>query len=233
MAKYTTEIRTIVASGKNIFSDYPIFDEKYRPILEQKIIDHYYFREIGFETYAQFKHFLKDKMNRIMPYYNQLYGSEHLITKDDYMINLNTKEKHTRTISNDNTGESKTVSSGSNKSTSEGSGTNHSEGTGRNKFSDTPQAMLDGKDYATNLTDTEDESNQTSTSQGSATSTDSAIGEFTNSGQSKTTEEYITEMSGGGGMRYNADILMEWRKSFLNIDQQIIDELTDLFMNIY
>ena len=229
MAKYTTEIRTIVASGINIFSDYPIFDEKYRPILEQKIIDHYYFREIGLETVGQFRHFLKDKMNRIMPYYNQLYGSEHLITKDDYMINLNTKEKHTRTVANENTGESTSESTGTNTSTSEG--TAHSEGTGRNIFSDTPQAKLAGGDYATNLTDTEDYSDQTST--GKADSTDTAKGEFTNFGTSKTTEEYITEMTGGGGMRYNADILMEWRKSFLNIDQRIIDELNDLFMNIY
>jgi hypothetical protein len=26
---------------------------------------------------------------------------------------------------------------------------------------------------------------------------------------------------------------MEWRKSFINIDQMVIDELQDLFMNIY
>ena len=48
MAKYTTQIKTIVESGTPIFDfDYPIFDPLYRPVLEQKIINHYYFREIG------------------------------------------------------------------------------------------------------------------------------------------------------------------------------------------
>jgi hypothetical protein len=211
MSKYTTQLRYIVESGVNIFDfDYPIFDEKYRGVLETKIINKYYFREIGHETLGQFKHYLKTRLNEIMPYYNQLYDSEGLITKDDYYINLNTTEKHTRTVDQTSEGESKS------------SGVSTTSNDGKNVFSDTPQsAMADTDKYATTVTkDTE------------STVSDSS-GDMTSSGTAKTIEEYTTEMLGGGGMRYNADILMEWRKSFLNIDKQICDELNDLFMCVY
>lgn len=218
MAKYTTQIKSVVEMGVDIFDfDYPIFDEKYRPVLEKKIIDHYYFREIGLETVGQFKWFLKDKLNRIMPYYNQLYTTEGLISKDDYWINLNMKEVHTREVEQNQESSSSAVSS--TKGSSSGSGT------GKNVFSDTPQAALQGKDYATNMTEDEN-TNTVEDSQDNDTS-------GSTSGTATTKETFTITQDGGGGLRYNADILMEWRKSFLNIDQQIIDELRDLFMNIY
>lgn len=99
MAKYTTQIKSvcesfsgldfsdplvthrydkvIAASRANIFNfNYPIFSESYRPVLETKILKHFYFREIAFETFGQFKLYLDDKLNIIMPYYNKLYESE-------------------------------------------------------------------------------------------------------------------------------------------------------------
>ena len=49
MSKYTIELRELVGRGYGLaLSDYPIFDERHRASLNQKIIDHYYFREIGF-----------------------------------------------------------------------------------------------------------------------------------------------------------------------------------------
>ena len=71
MSKYTTEVRFICehyagldesegyanveeiierARPKVFDFDYPIFDSSYKPILETKILKHYYTREIGFET---------------------------------------------------------------------------------------------------------------------------------------------------------------------------------------
>ena len=97
MSKYTTELRYVceVESGlvdsegfnsintildncrANIFNfDYPIFDETYRPVLEKKILKHYYTREICAETVGLWKHFLDARLNDIMPYYNKLYESE-------------------------------------------------------------------------------------------------------------------------------------------------------------
>lgn len=97
MSKYTTEVRficenyagysestgydnidnVIAESRSKIFDfDYPIFDEAYRPVLESKILYHYYTREICEETVGLWKLRLKAKMNEIMPYYNKLYQSE-------------------------------------------------------------------------------------------------------------------------------------------------------------
>lgn len=100
MAEYTTQVRTICESLTSnelgpypdvaqtieqarplIFNfPYPIFDEEYRPVLETKILKHYYTREIGMETYGLWKLKLDTKLNEIMPYYNELY----LTTKYQY-----------------------------------------------------------------------------------------------------------------------------------------------------
>ena len=85
MSKYTTQLRWVIeqaendahgtyepgiyteASYKKIgLSTYPIFDEEYRTQLNNKIIDHFYFREIGMETVDNFAWFLRRKMNEIM-----------------------------------------------------------------------------------------------------------------------------------------------------------------------
>ena len=64
MSKYTAELRTIIGNNFDIFdftytrsseSQAIVSDEK----LEQGFIDHYYFREVGFETLERFKHKLK------------------------------------------------------------------------------------------------------------------------------------------------------------------------------
>ena len=116
MSKYTTEVRyicetkcgidldknpadvdTIINRSANvIFNRFPIFSEAYRSTLENKIIKHYYFREIGFETYAMWKLKLATKMNEIMPYYNQLYlaslGNKDPYENTDYTIKIDNKE---------------------------------------------------------------------------------------------------------------------------------------------
>lgn len=61
-------------------NDYPIFDESYRPRLNRKIVEHFWFREIGYETAAQFAWYLRRTMNEMMPYFNQLYQSEGVLT---------------------------------------------------------------------------------------------------------------------------------------------------------
>ena len=204
MGKYTAQIRRIyLDKGREFIFDfeYPLFDPYYRKILEDKIIAHYYFREHEGETVEQWKWFLKTRMNEIMPYYNQLYGSEHLITSEDYYINMNTVETHTRDA----------------KQTSKGSSTSSSTGEEQSVFNDTPQAKLQNLDYATNVTD----------------STESGSGKSASTGEADSFETYVTKLTGGGGVRYNSDILMEWRKTFINIDMMIINDLKDCFINIY
>ena len=94
MSKYTTELRficeeaaglsesvgypdalTVIEQARpKIFNfDYPIFDKAYKPVLETKILKHFYTQEIGSETAALWKFRLNTAMNEIMPYYNELY----------------------------------------------------------------------------------------------------------------------------------------------------------------
>lgn len=96
MAIYTTQLRSIVEQcqaeahvGPDDFTvayarlglnDYPIFDESYRQSLNDKIIRHYYFCEIGDETVARFRWHLRATMWEQMPYFNQLYESLNLVT---------------------------------------------------------------------------------------------------------------------------------------------------------
>lgn len=115
MAIYTTQVRSIceVKSGLTesvgyskvkevvqksaplIFDNFPIFDEKYRLPLEEKILRHFYTREICFETVGSWELHLNNKMNEIMPYYNKLYESE--LLKFDPFEDVNVTTEHDRT----------------------------------------------------------------------------------------------------------------------------------------
>ena len=76
MAEYTIEIRSLVQKKYPFaLNDYPIFDEMYREELNNKILQHFWYREIGQETPDRFNRMLRRKMFEIMPYYNQLYKS--------------------------------------------------------------------------------------------------------------------------------------------------------------
>lgn len=169
MSKYTTQLRWVIeqaeidsngayepgiyteASYKKIgLSTYPIFDEKYRSQLNNKIIDHFYFREIGMETVANFAWFLRRKMNEIMPYYNQLYESVDLVTDPVNEIDV-TYLEHIDAKSN-NTANSTTTTDDS------------------NVYSDTPMDFIEdglsaikNGNYATNANYDQGESNTDST----------------------------------------------------------------------
>lgn len=51
MSNFTTLLNNLIESGYDFnMKDYPIFNENYRTTLNNKILNHYRFREIGFET---------------------------------------------------------------------------------------------------------------------------------------------------------------------------------------
>ena len=91
MSKYTSELRYLIENKYDIgLQEYPIFSEDYRATLNKKIIDHFYFREIGSETAELFKFYLNRTMSEIMPYYNKLYNSE--LLKFNVFDNVNYTE---------------------------------------------------------------------------------------------------------------------------------------------
>lgn len=112
MSKYTVELRWIVEQFSGMPSteldsaiakaypqifdfSFPIFDEEYRPVLCQKIIKNFYTREIGEETVGLWKLRLNQKLNLIMPYYNQLYKTEQLEYNPLFDVDLTTTHNGT------------------------------------------------------------------------------------------------------------------------------------------
>lgn len=266
MSKYTTEIRficetesglsesvggarveEIIASARTkIFDfDYPIFDENYKEVLETKILRHFYTREIGLETYGLWKLKLNDKLNIIMPYYNQLYESE--LIKFNPMYDVNYTRSGSESLSQSESvsqSESDRTSTSLSTSESESGNTTNSmlpETFEWNLEQQTPQNGLTGvaeMQYLTNATkiqrggseqDYEHRDNQNvSASQGASASTRSDL----KLRQALDTKGYLESIV---GYKSNnpSKLLEDYRDTFLNIDSMIIEELKDLFMQLW
>lgn len=213
MAKYTTTIRTLIDNNFDFgLKDYPIFDENYRTILNNKILMHYYMDEIGFETAGLFKVYLNNKMNEIMSYYNELYKKQ-----NDLLLNFDKTTNMTETFKRDNTTDTNT--------TSNSTSSNTASGTSKNVYQDTPMGSIteqniDNYDYASSQ---EFNKNQNTSS---INDNSSLTGKATN------LENYIRTKTGNNGRLYGIEILKMIKNNYMNIDEMIINELQDLFMGI-
>lgn len=185
---------------------YPIYKEEYRQVLNGKILDQFWNREIGFETVELFQMAIRRKMNLIMPYFNKLYDSELLVTDP-----LSTMDIHTVSVSE---GEEVTDVTG-NSTTS-----NDTRSDSRAVQSSTPQTMLSGnEDYATGAADSN-----------STTNVDTETLQDTNQ-NSQTNNNSDTRVTGYQGIP--ANIVMRHRESLLNIDMMIINDIEDCFMQVW
>lgn len=93
--RLTMELREVVKDC-DIFDrcdPFPIWDECHRGELEKKIIEHYYFRQIGFETVGRFKFKLNTRLREIMPRMNKLYKTT--LYKYNPIENYNMEEQGT------------------------------------------------------------------------------------------------------------------------------------------
>ena len=230
-SEYTLELGTIVDSGYDLgMNNYPIFDENYRDILNQKILAHFWFREIGFETPGLFKHYLNLRMNEIMPFYNQYYEST--LLKFDPLSNMNLTSDSDRNSKTDADSTEHQDTHLFTHGTDDSTNDTTSQSKSRALSSVTPQMQLSGHDdYATNLADTltEGKTNAVTTSESNATSRnhlDDAISSTT-----EATEKYLSNVSGLQGITFSR-ALHEFRSTFLNIDMDVIHDLDELFMGI-
>lgn len=243
MSKYTTEVRyiceqkagleasvganqvdTIVAkSWDKIFTNkFPIYDENYRSVLCQKILKHFYMREIGAETVGLWIMWLNERMEMIMPYYNQLYKSELLKFNPLYDYESTTTSKRTTDKTEDNTQKS------NGKTTDKTNGKGNS--TAWQYYNDTPQGGIDGIESLQYLTSATKNTNEFTTE-----NTGSGTNENTVKDDRKMNniDDYVESVKGKKGGNSYSSMLLEFRKTFLNIDSMIIDELNDLFLNLW
>lgn len=224
MSKYTFELRKLFdfytrETVEGWFKDYELSDfltqdeidvinERgtwSKDKLAKKIVDHYYMREIGFETPYLFQHYVKVTMNEIMEEKLPLIYSASI--NYDPLVNVDYTETFERTIDN-------TVS---------GSDSQTANSSGLTINSDTPQGqisknqILQGK-YAS------------STQAGESSQTTSGENE-----QTGNTEEGSTKhVKGNSGVSATAQkMIQQYRENIIAIDKDIIRDLNDLFMGLY
>lgn len=237
MAKYTIELRKIIDNFysreevESWFKDY-CMSNYLRPNevetilnanifskdrLASEIVDHYYMREIGYETIGQFKHYAKVYMREIMGRYLPLIYSNSI--EYNPLVNVDYEETFTRNIVG--SGES------SGESSSESSSTNSASGL--SVSSDTPQGQISkasilAGNYASNT---------------GASETESSISDETSSSNSNSTsnttdETYTKKVKGNSGVSATAQKMIEqYRQNIIAIDEEIIKELDKLFMGLY
>ena len=196
MSKYTIELRKIIDyqgrdEVESYFKDYCINNylqpHQVETILNaniwskdrlaEKIVDHYFMREIGYETIGLFKHYARVYMREIMERYLPLIYSNSI--SYDPLVNVDYTESFTRNIT------------GSGESTS----TNSASGLSVN--SDTPQGQISKSnilagEYASNTgaSETESEINDSTSSNTDETYTKRVKG---NSGVSATAQKMIEQ----------------------------------------
>lgn len=177
--------------------------------LAKKIVDHYYMREIGFETIGLFIHYAKVTMNELMEEYLPLIYSSAI--KYDPLVNVDYTESFNRNSQTGNVGTSSSSSS--------------SSGSALGVNSDTPQGQISkasilAGSYATSTSATENENEVTN-------STDTQ-------NNSNSLENYTKRVKGNSGVSATAQKMIEqYRNNIRAIDREIIEKLDILFMGLY
>lgn len=191
-----------------------------RKELNNKILNYYRFREIGFETFGRFVFELKTALEEIMPKYNQLFYSADQDFNPIYNVD------YEKIIGRD-----KTDSSTSNSATSSTDETNAKTNT-KDVASGTPQSELNvaTKDieqvtYADTASWNQNiDENKTTSNMSGNTSTDGSESELTKE-----------STKGNFGVVSAQDLILKYRQAIINIEQMIINDprIQECFMLIY
>lgn len=228
MAKYTMELRKIVDifgrdEVESWFSSYNLADfltpeqiaqiNKYnvwsKEKLASQIVDHYYMREIGFETPALFKHYAKLTMNELMGSYLLKIYTQFL--EYDPLSSVDYTEEYTREIE------------GSSEGSSNSNSQNSAEGFNINN--DTPQQRITKQNLDSGIYASTTNQSETSSQIQDETNTEAS---------SKTVEKYTHSMKGDNGVIVtNQYLVREFRELATNFNLEIINELNKLFMGLY
>lgn len=226
-----------------------------KEILANMIFDHYYLREIAFETPEMFKHYTKVKLQEIMYKYLPLLYSSSLKfnpLEDDKTFYM--KETYKGNKDKENKGDHNQLRSSTMEGSSDGTSTTNgtSSSTSDSKTSslqinnDTPQGqiskenILEGK-YASSVSANESEgeikdSTNSNSSNKLINSETRKNNESTSNSEITTgteNENYELEKSGFDLKMTNSEKILEYRKTIENYNLQIIEELNPLFFALY
>ena len=243
MGQISRNTITILELQENNFDfglkDYEIFDEEYRPLLNNAILEYYKFREIGFINPAVFKDRLNQRMNLIMRNkYNSLYKAK--MTEFNPLYNIELHETFTHEITNTNNSNSisDTSSSSQTNSTNKSTDTNNSNNLSLN--SSFPSEELTEDDLTDNLFVDNAAKNKSTTENTNSTKLDSSASDSMQSNTKENsngnmTESYTkTTQGSSAGLPFSKALiqLKEFQEKY-QLDIQVIAELSDLFYSLY
>lgn len=182
-----------------------------------KIVNHYFMREIGFETIALFREMAKEFMLEVMEEYLPLIYSASI--KYDPLINVDYKEDYTRVATNEGTNTSST--SGTNVSNSTSSGLVVNNDTPQGQIS--KETILIGK-YASSTGANENTINDTT----------NANSRMSGTNENELNETYSKSVKGNSGVSATAQKMIEqYRNNIRAIDKEIIEKCNVLFMGLF
>lgn len=106
---YNMRLCDVVGYGYDLgLASYPIWDEDRRHWLNERIIEHFYMREISAETPALFIFYLNRKMNEVMPWLNTVFESNATLKDHEALLN-NEEIRVERTASGQSHGDASSV----------------------------------------------------------------------------------------------------------------------------
>lgn len=207
------------------------------------------------EIMPYYNQLYKSELLEFNPFYDVDLTRDHKLTREETA----TQKGTVNTTEDSNTNESTTQDTTSDSTINNTTGSTSEENatgtkTHYDKYSDTPQGSLQNVQNDTYLTNARMiNDNDTQTGKTTVNGTDESKGNTTSNTNAKTSSEtrrdvdvnstnnrdlntlddYLEHVKGkNGGASYSA-LLKEFRETFLNIDMMIIDELAELFFNLW
>lgn len=256
IAKYTVVLHTLMTDQRLkeqldlALSTYPLYkSEKVydliptREQLNDRLLNHYKYREIGFETIGRFLDELKITMSEIMPRYNELFKTVETMAnlpspfENVDVVETFSEERKTNSTTDSSTG-TETTSTAVDTTTTTGTASSHN----KHVNSKTPQEGIsipaegiDSVNYADEAQWNKDSSTTggTSSSDGSTTASSDSQSNTTNQG-SETVEHTYTK-KGNQGVNTYAHDMNEFRTSIIDVMDQIVNDrrIRELFMLVY
>lgn len=211
--KVTIELGQLIKDGVKLWDfDYPSYYKgEAKTAFEKKVIDHFYFRQIGQETVGRFLHVFRTRVREIMPRYIDMYKTVEIMNNlDNPFDNVDIVESYEETTSGS------TFADGNSSET--GSTTTNST----HKYSDTAQGSIENVEHHM--------------SEGSIDYSDVNTGSDVYSQSSTETAGTVSHTltrKGNQGVNTYAHDMIEFRQSIIDVDMMIIDDLNELFLCVY
>lgn len=217
MSKYTIELRTVV-NHTDIFNnlDFPFYSDsvELKEKFKKQFIEYYFYDEIGFSTINKFVSRLHNLLSIKMDYYKQLYATELRCKEIDFMLNKDLEETYEKEVNSN--------SQSNNSTSSIGNVTNTTNTESKNLTTPNQQFTLENN-YVDGINQNNGESN--------SNTSNNIQSENTSKGNGTEITKLVSR--GNIGVTSSAELLDKWRKVLININEQIIDDCSILFMGVY